>query len=106
MLKVRRDTLDQVNKALDDQDKAGNTLSMDLWRSLVQHPKDPGVIPEGFEFEGELLPGERPWIDAAGSIVAADEARLEEALDASIAHSLSALTSQQARTLLKVFWQR
>ena len=84
MLKIRRDTLDQVNKALDDKVKAGDALSMDLWRSLVQHPKNPGVLPEGFEFEGELLPGERPWIDAADSILAEQEGRLEEALDASI----------------------
>ena len=62
---LRRDTLAQVDKALTDKQDSGVPLSMALWRDLVQHPADPGILPEGFEFEGELLPGENPWIDAA-----------------------------------------
>ena len=57
---LRRDTLAQVDKALTDKQDAGVPLSMAMWRDLVQHPADPGILPEGFEYEGELLPGQNP----------------------------------------------
>ena len=83
MPKLRRQALDEVNKALDDAVAAGETLSMSLWRSLVQHPAEPigpGVMPEGFEFEGELLPGENPWIEPSDQCLALQD----EAVDASV----------------------
>jgi hypothetical protein len=84
---LRRDTLAQVNQALDDKEKSGELLTMALWRDLVQHPKNPpgpGVLPEGFEFEGELLPGEDPWIDAGDHVKLSQEEAQEKAIDASL----------------------
>ena len=84
MPKLRRDTLAQVHKALTDKQNSGVPLTMALWRDLVQHPQDPGVMPEGFEFEGELLHGENPWLDAADHLRSQSEMEKEKAIDASI----------------------
>ena len=81
---LRRDTLAQVDKALTDKQDSGVPLSMALWRDLVQHPADPGILPEGFEYEGELLPGENPWIDAGDHIQSYRDRQQEHAIDASI----------------------
>ena len=76
MERLRREALAEVDAAMDKHVAAGKTLDMSLWRDLVQHPKDPGITPEGFEFEGELAPGERPWIEP--HFAAAEEEKLEE----------------------------
>jgi len=81
MVKLRRARLDQVNKALDDKKAKDEILTMSLWRALVQDPADPGIMPEGYEFEGELLEGERPWISAEQDAL---EDEKEKALDCSI----------------------
>ena len=83
MPQLRRQALDEVNKALDDRVANGEALSMSLWMSLIQPPAEPigpGVMPEGFEFEGELLPGENPWIEPSDQILA----HQDEAVDASV----------------------
>ena len=84
MPKLRRQALDEVNKALDDAVAAEETLSMSLWRSLIQPPAEPigpGVMPEGFEFEGELLPGENPWLEPSDHILSQLDAAEDAAVD-------------------------
>ena len=59
--------------------KTGAIKSFADWRELIQHPPDPGVVAdEGAEFEGELEPGELPYLEEA------DVAELER-LDAQLA---------------------
>lgn len=36
--------------------------SIEDWASFVEHPTDPGIQGEGFELEGILADGERPWL--------------------------------------------
>ena len=62
--------------------KNGEPLPMALWRDLVQHSRDPDVMPDSFEFEGELLPGEHPWIDAADHVKSLQELEQGKAIDA------------------------
>ena len=37
-------------------------LTFQDWRSLVQHPQDPGILREGEEFEGDQEADECPWL--------------------------------------------
>ena len=84
MPQLRRQALDEVNKALDDRVAKGEALSMSLWRSLIQPPAEPigpGVMPEGFEFEGELLPGENPWLEPSDQILGEQDAAVDASVD-------------------------
>jgi len=92
---LRRQAIEQVNAALDAHVEKGVELSMSMWRSVVQHPRDPGITPEGFEFEGELLPGERPWIEPDEEAMA-EEAGKEKALDEELLASDGALVAASA----------
>ena len=48
-------------KEVDDRVASGELKSFSDWRKLVIDPNDMGVMEEGFEFEGDLRPGENPW---------------------------------------------
>ena len=55
MATLRRAAMAEVDAAV----ASGLQLSR---RDLIQHPDDPGCLPEGAEFEGDLEPGEQLWL--------------------------------------------
>ena len=69
----------EVDATLEAMQAEGKPIDMSMWRQFVQHPDNPGILPEGFEQEGELKPGEKPWI--VPDIVGDAE---ERALDATL----------------------
>ena len=83
---LRLQAFKEVDDALAAREKEGKPIDISLWRSVVQHPNDPGVMPEGFECEGELSPGERPWteMDLASASAEKLEDSEEKALDAEL----------------------
>ena len=103
MTALKREAIAQVNAALDARVAKGEELSMSLWRSLIQHPKDPGVLPEGFELEGELLPGERPWLETDSAEVAKDEAE-EKVLEAELSASEAPVVAASAEEEVPSSW--
>ena len=55
-------------QAVDALVDAGKITSFAEWATLVEHPGDPGVRGhegDGTEFEGDLEPGEEPWVTEA-----------------------------------------
>ena len=57
MFELRRQALAEVDAKLETMVTDGAQIDMSIWRSFVQHPGPPGVVPEGFEFEGKLASG-------------------------------------------------
>ena len=78
---LRLQALAEVDAKIAAMQAEGAVIDMSLWRSLVRHPDVPGVAPEGFEFEGELEPGEKPWLEPASAEHAAEEAALDAELE-------------------------
>ena len=73
MKAVREEAVAEVDRLVLD----GTLKSMADWRTLVQHPVDPGIVEdEGAEFEGELATGEKLWWEEGEEekMLAADEA--------------------------------
>ena len=58
MHKERKDSIREVDERFD----AGNLCFSD-WRSLMVNPLEIGVMEEGEEFEGEIVEGEKPWLE-------------------------------------------
>ena len=77
MWEVREEAVAEMDRLV----QAGTLKSMADWRTLVQHPVDPGIVAdEGAEFEGELAVGEKPWWEEGEeeNMLAADEADEKE----------------------------
>lgn len=64
MATLRAQAIADVDAMLD----SGAITSFHEWDKLIEHPPDPGInqmSQEGMEFEGELGPGECPWLTDA-----------------------------------------
>ena len=49
---------------VDELVQSGVIKGFDQWQQVVRHPSDPGAkVLEGEEFEGDLDPGEKVWLD-------------------------------------------
>lgn len=70
MAEERRKAIAEVDALVDKGE-----LEWANWRAVVRHPVDPGVQEEGYEAEGALAAGEKPWVtDAEAAEQALDDA--------------------------------